>query len=137
MLQQQQLKDPPRDQRRVLLIAGESRLRSLISLFLATMRCACMIVSTRQQLADVRHKTFDWVLIDMGNSGMPAEQAIVSLRELHPGLSERILAFNSGVMNPEMLELIKRYELRQMSRETLLPQGSAELRDLVAASREI
>jgi len=137
MLQQQHSEDRHRDQRGVLLIAGESPLRSLISTYLSTMDCACVLVSTPQQLADVRHETFDWVLIDMANSGMPAEQAIVNLRELHPGLSERIVAFSSGTTNPEMHELIERYGLRQMSGETLLPQSSATLRDLVAASRKI
>src|SRR5262249_43452817 len=111
MLQQQHPEDPDRDQREVLLIAGESPLRYLISTYLLTMQCPCVIVSTPEQLAAVRHETFDWVLIDLGNSGMPAEQAIVSLRELHPGLSERMVAFSSGVMNPEMLELIERYGL--------------------------
>src|SRR5215472_75889 len=137
MLQQQHPEDPHRGQRGVLLIAGESPLRSLISTYLLTMDCACVIVSTPQQLAGVRDETFDWVLIDMANSGMPVEQAIVSLRELHPGLSERMVAFRSGVTNPEILELIERYGLRQMSQESVLPPASPTLRDLVSASREI
>ena len=137
MLQQQHPKDPHRDRHGVLLIADESPLRSLISTYLLTMHCACLIVSTPQQLAGVRHETFDWVLIDMANSEMPAEQAIVSLRELHPGLSERMVAFSSGATNPEMLELIERYGLRQMSQGTLLSQGSATLHELVAASGQI
>src|SRR5215472_6066539 len=119
--------DPHRNQREVLLIAGESPLRSLISTYLLNMRCACVIVSTLQQLAGVRGETFDWVLIDMANSGMPVEQAIVSLRELHPGLSERMVAFRSGVTNPEILELIERYGLRQMSQESVLPPASPTL----------
>jgi hypothetical protein len=135
MLQQQHPEGPPRDQRRILIIAGESPLRSLISLFLSTMRCPYAIASTPQQLAGVRHKTFDWALIDLGNSGMPVEQAIVSLRELQPGLSERILAFSSGATKPEMLELIERYGLRQMPRQTSRPQVSATLLELTAASR--
>ena len=137
MLQQQHSEDRHRDQRGVLLIAGESPLRSLISTYLSTMDCACVLVSTPQQLADVRHEMFDWVLIDIANSGMPAEQAILRLRELHPGVSERMVAFSSSVTSPEMLELIERYGLRQMSQETLLPQGSVTLRDLVSASGKL
>jgi CheY-like chemotaxis protein len=137
MLQLQHPKDPHRDRRGVLLIAGESPLRSLISTYLLTMRCGCLIVSTPQQLAGVRQETFDWVLIDMANSEMPAEQAIVILRELHPGLSERMVAFSSGATNPQMLELIERYGLRQMSQGTLLPQGSGTLHELVAASGQV
>src|SRR5215472_1338633 len=137
MLQQQHPEDPHRGQRGVLLIAGESPLRSLISTYLLTMDCACVIVSTPQQLAGVRGETFDWVLIDMANSGMPVEQAIVSLRELHPGLSERMVAFRSGVTSPEIPELIERYGLRQMSQESVLPPASPTLRDLVAVSRKI
>lgn len=136
MLQQQHPKDPHRP-RGVLLIAGESSLRSLISTYLLSMRCACLIVSAPQQLAGVPHETFDCVLIDMANSEMPAEQAIVSLRELHPGLSEKMVAFSSGATNPEMLELIERYGLLQMSQGTLLQQGSATLHELVAASGQI
>jgi hypothetical protein len=68
---------------------------------------------------------------------MPAEKAIESLRELHPGLSEKILAFSSGVINLEMIEVIKRYGLRQISRETLLPQVWATLEEFVATSRII
>lgn len=134
MLQQQHAKDQHRDHCRVLLIAGQSPLRSLILTFLSTMRCACVMVSTPQQLAGVQHEGFDAALIDMANSGMPAEQAILRLRERHPGLSERILAFSSGIANPEILELIERYGLRQMSRETLLPQVWATLEEFFAGS---
>lgn len=134
MLQAHDPKDPHRKQCTVLLVASESSLRFLISTFLHAMRCGCVMVSTSQQLADVQHERFDAVLIDMANSSMSAEQAIISLRELHPGLSERIIAFSSGVTKPEMLELIERYGLREISRETLLPQVWATLKEFIAAS---
>jgi len=92
------------------------------------------MVSTPQQLAGIQDDRFDAVLIEIANSWMPAEQTILSLRELHPGLSDRILAFTSGITNPEMLELIERYGLRQISRETLLPQIWTALEEFVAGS---
>jgi CheY-like chemotaxis protein len=131
---EQSFDDPHRDKRGVLLIAGESSLRFLLSTFLSTMRCACMRVSNLQQLARVQNQRLDAVLIDIVNPGMAAEQAIVTLRELHPELAERIMAFSSGATNPEMLELIERYGLHQMSRENLLAQVWATLQDFITDS---
>ena len=133
MLEAQHPKDPHGNECAVLLIAGESSLRFLISTFLQAMGCTCVMVSTPQQLAHVQHERFDAALIDMANSSMSAEPAIMSLRDLHPGLSKRIIAFSSGVTNPEMLELIERYDLHEISRETLLPQLWATVQDFVAA----
>lgn len=127
--------DPPCAPCKVLLIARESSVRCLISLFLLTMRCACATVSTAQQLAAVQHEGFDAVLIDLVNSGMSAEEAIVSIRKLHPSLSERILAFSSGGTNPEMVEMIERYDLYWMSEETMLPKIWATLQELIGGSR--
>jgi hypothetical protein len=70
------------------------------------MRCASVTVSNPEQLSRVHHEEFDAALIDIVNPGMAAERAIVSLRELHSHLSERILAFSSGAMSREMLEPI-------------------------------
>jgi len=131
---EQSLKDPHRDKRRVLLIAGESSVRFLVSAFLSTMRCGCVTVSNLQQLARVQNERLDAALIDIVNPVMAAEQAIVTLRELHPELSERILAFSSGATNPEMLELIERYGLHQMSRENLLSQVWTALQDFITNS---
>jgi CheY-like chemotaxis protein len=132
---QQRSRDQDRDPCRVLLIAGESSVRCLISIFLSTMRCACVTVSTAHQLIDVQHESFDAVLIDMVNSGMPAEQAIVTARELYPSLSERILAFSSAGTDPEMVDVIERCGLYQIYKGTLLPQIWATLQEFVAGSR--
>jgi CheY-like chemotaxis protein len=116
------------------LIAREWSVRSLISTFLSTMGCTCVTVSNAQQLAGLQHESFDAVLIDIVDS-MSAEQVIVSVRELYPSLSERILAFSSGDTDPEMVDVIERCGLFQIPRETLLPQIWARLQEFVAGSR--
>jgi hypothetical protein len=99
------------------------------------MRCVCVVVSSLQELAGTQHESFDAVLVDVSNSGMPAEQVLVRLNELHPSLSVRTLAFSSGAASLELIELFERYGLRLISREPLLVQIWARLEDLFAAPR--
>jgi CheY-like chemotaxis protein len=135
MFQHQNSEDPVRERRKVMLMARDSAERRLISTFLMTMGCGCVVVSTQEEFAGFEHETFDAVLIDVANSGVATEQAIARIHELHPSLSERILAFSSDVIDPEMIELIERYRLRQMSKEALLQQIWATLQELFEAPR--
>jgi CheY-like chemotaxis protein len=135
MFQHQQSEGPIRERRKVLLIAGDSSARRLISTFLMTMGCACVVVSTQEEFVSFERENFDAVIIDLANSGLMAEPAIVRLHELHPSLSERTLAFSSDVTDPGLIELVERYSLRQISQEGLLQQVWATLQGLFEAPR--
>jgi hypothetical protein len=94
------------------------------------MGCSCVIAANAVDLANVEHSTFDAVLIDAEDSGTNAEQAIARIIELHPSLAKRILVLNGGVTNPQLLELVERHGLRQMSQEILLQQVWAALQEI-------
>lgn len=135
MFQHQHNEGPIRERRKVLLIAGDSSPRRLISTFLMTMGCSCVVVSTQEEFAVFERESFDAVVIDVANSGVETEQAIVRLHDLHPSLSERILVFSSDVADPEVIEVVERYRLRQISQEGLLQQVWATLQELFEAPR--
>jgi len=135
MFYKQNLEHPHGEPRRVLLIAGESSVRPRIATLLSTMRCVCVLVSSTDEFIGIQDESFDAVLIDVSNSGIPAEHVLVRLNELHPSLSVRILAFSSGATSLELIELFERYDLRLISREPLLVQIWARLEDLFAAPR--
>ena len=131
MLQRHHLEeDPQGDPRRVLLVTADVSVRGLVSTFLWSMGCSCVIAANAVDLANVELATFDAVLIDAADSGTDAEQAIAKIIELHPSLAERILVLSSGVTDPPLLELVERHGLRQMSEEILLQQLWETLQDI-------
>src|SRR5215472_128866 len=130
MLQRHHLEDPQGNPRRVLLVTADVSVRGLVSTFLWSMGCSCVIAANAVDLANVELATFDAVLIDAADSGTDAEQAIAKIIELHPSLAERILVLSSGVTDPPLLELVERHGLRQMSQEILLQQLWETLQDI-------
>jgi hypothetical protein len=133
MLQRQDLEDPQGDPRRVLLVTADVSVRGLVSTFLWSMGCSCVIAANGADLANVEHATFDAVLIDAADSWTNPEQAVARIIELHPSLAKRILVLNGGVTNPELLKLVERHGLRQMSHENLLQQVWATLQEIFSS----
>jgi len=135
MFQRHHLEDPQGDSRRVLLVTADVSVRGLVSTFLWSMGCSCVIAANAVDLANVEHAAFDAVLIDAADSGTDAEQAIAKIIELHPSLAERILVLSSGVTDPPLRELVERHGLRQMSQEILLQQLWQTLQEIFSDPR--
>jgi CheY-like chemotaxis protein len=124
------------EKRRILLITESPSLRSLISTFLVTMGCACAAVSNAKLETILGRDTFDAVLLDADHSEITLETVLLKTQEGHPSLSTRILVIRSGLTAPETIELIERYELRQVSQESLLQQLWAVLQDIFTSPQQ-
>jgi hypothetical protein len=83
----------------------------------------------------LQREAFDAVLIDLGPSEAKAEQAILKIKQIRPSLADRMLVISNGLADREIVELIERHDLVQVSQEGLLQQLWSTLQDLVAPSR--
>ena len=117
--------------KRALLLGAPSPDRDHISTFLSTMGWTCTTVCVEaEMLAKIERAPFDAVLLDLSRSGECAEQTILSIREIRPSLSERILVISSGNLDPQTLEVIERYDLAHLPHERLLSQLWVTLENL-------
>jgi CheY-like chemotaxis protein len=135
MRQWQHLEGPKRHPRRVLLVTADPTVRDLVSTFLWSMGCSCVIAASAAEFDNVERTSFDAVVIDGSDSAIHAEQAITRIRELHPTLAERILVLTSGLTGPELFELVERHGLRQMSQQVLMQQLWMTLQEIFAGPR--
>jgi hypothetical protein len=78
-------------------------------------------------LRALQREAFDAVLIDLGLSASSAEQSILAIKQIRPSLGDRILVMHKGAAGREMLELIERHNLIEVSQ---LQQLWATLQDL-------
>ena len=124
------------DKRRILLVTENQSLRSLISTFLVTMGCACAAASNAKLETILGRDTFDAVLLDADHSEIALETVLLKTQEDHPSLSTKILVIRSGLTAPETIELIERYELRQVSQESLLQQLWVVLQDIFTSPQQ-
>lgn len=136
MMQRKPLEEPSR-RPRVLLIAGESPLRSVLSTQLATTKCACVMVSTNIEFAIIEQEIFDAVLIDAANAGVRADEAITRIKEIHPGMVERIVVINSGAIEPQTMELVDRLALRKMSHTGAVDRLQETLQEIFMIARSV
>jgi hypothetical protein len=70
-------------------------------------------------LAILQREVFDVVVIDLGCSEADAEKAILGIKQIRPSLVGCILVLNSQGAGRQMLELIERHDLIQLSQELL------------------
>ena len=124
------------NKRKVLLVGAEPSIQGLISTFLITMGWTVTAVVTQEAVPVVlQREAFDAVLIDLGSSEAKAEQAILRIKQIRPSLADRMLVISNGLADREIVELIERHDLVQVSQEGLLQQLWSTLQDLVAPSR--
>ena len=135
ILQRQHPEGPQGGPRRVLLVTADGSVRGLVSTFLSSMGCSCVIAASSEEFADLEHTTFDAVLIDGADLGIHAEQSITRILESHPALAPKILVLTSGVTDPELLKLVERHGLRRMSRQILLQHLWDMLQEIFAGPR--
>jgi hypothetical protein len=127
---------PSIQRRKVLLLGAEQSVRGLISTFLITMGWTCIVVHNKEEMpAILRREVFDAVVIDLGRSEAEAEKSILGIERIRPNLAGRILALNSQDADRQMLELMERHDLVQLSRERLLPHLWASLEERVVSPR--
>ncbi len=94
------------------------------------------MVQTKEEAPVIlQREAFDAVLIDLGSSETSAEQAILRIKQIRPSLADRMLVISNGVADREMIELIERNDLIQVSQEGMLQQLWITLQDLVTYSR--
>jgi len=127
---------PSADRRKILLVGAEQSVQGLISTFLLTMGWTCTAVQNKEEVpAILQRKVFDAVVIDLGRSEAEAERAILAIEQMRPSLVGRILALNSLGADRQMLELMERHDLIQLSQERLLPHLWATLEERVTFPR--
>lgn len=126
----------PSLQRRKILLAGISpSLQGLISTFLCTMGWSCAAVQRKEDSpAILESEAFDALVVDLGCSRTEAEQTILRIKQMRPSLGDRILVIGNS-SEPEIVELIERHDLIQLSPESLLPQLWATLQELLVSPR--
>lgn len=123
MLQSESLERRPGKRKRALLVGASSSDRNRISTFLLTMGWTCAVVSGEpEMLAAVDREPFDALLLNLGHSGVCAEQAILGIRKIRPSLSERMVVISRGSLNPQTAELIERLDLVHLPNERLFSQ---------------
>lgn len=88
----------------VLLIAGQSYVRDIVSDFLATQGCACTSVAGPDECAGLHMAAFDAVLVDVAGLGKPASWTIMKIVEACPEVSARIFEINSAVAHLQTAE---------------------------------
>jgi len=135
MLQRKYFEAPLFNKRKVLLVGAEPSVQGLTSTFLVTMGWTCTAATQEAVSAVLQREAFDAVLIDLGPSEAKAEQAILRIKQIRPSLSDRMLVISNGLADREIVELIERHDLVQVSQEGLLQQLWSTLQDLVAPSR--
>jgi CheY-like chemotaxis protein len=136
MLQRKNFEAPLVHRRKVLLVGAEPSVQSLISTFLATMGWICTVAPTKEEAPVIlQREAFDAVLIDLGSSETSAEQAILRIKQIRPSLADRMLVISNGVADREMIELIERHDLIQVSQEGMLQQLWITLQELFTSSR--
>lgn len=81
----------------VLLIAGQSSIRDIVSGFLATQGCACTCVASPDECAGLHMLAFDAVLVDVAGLGKPVSWTTMKIVEACPEISDRIFEINSAV----------------------------------------
>lgn len=136
MLQAKNLEAPSVQRQKVLLVGGEPSVQSLISTFLATMGCICGVASSKEEVpAILEREAFDAVLLDLGRSDACADEFILRIKEIRPGLTDRIMVITNGIADREMMELIERHDLLQVSQEGLFQQLWPKLQELFISPR--
>jgi hypothetical protein len=116
-MQREHHSEAPSVQRRKILLAGvHTSLQGLISPFLFAMGWTCTVARDgASALTALQREGFDAVLIDLGLSVSSAEQSILAIKQIRPSLGDRILVMHNGAAGGEMLELIERHSLIEVS----------------------
>jgi hypothetical protein len=116
-MQREYQSEPPSVHRRKILLAGvHSSLQGLISPFLFAMGWTCTAArDAAAAVAALQRDGFDAVLIDLGASVSSAEHSILTIKQIRPSLGDRILVMHNGAAGGEMLELIERHDLIEVS----------------------
>jgi hypothetical protein len=70
----------------------------------------------------LERETFDAVLLDLLHPPIPAEEAIVKIKEIVPTLAHRLLVISSSATEPRTAELIGRHNLSVISQDDLVKQ---------------
>lgn len=123
---------PADELRKVLLVADDLSLRSLVSTFLAGIDCGCAAVSPAQVYSAFARETFDAVILDADQPESVIESDLSAIKECRPGLWTRILLVTSAQVSPSLKELIERHSLPHISREEVHRQLWTALQDLIA-----
>lgn len=125
--------DPSSKRRRVLLITGNPSSENVISTFLVAMGHTCCAASNWNALTMMlERETFDAVLLDLLHPPIPAEKAIVKIKEIVPTLAHRLLVIGSGAMEPKTAELIEYHGLSLVSQDNLVQQLWTVLQEIAA-----
>lgn len=118
---------------RVLLITANPSSGNVISALLVAMGHTCCAASNWNALTMMlEREAFDAVLLDLRHPPIPAEDAIVKIKEIVPTLAHRLLVIGGSAMEPKTAELIGRHGLLLVSQDDLVLQLWTVLQEIVA-----
>jgi hypothetical protein len=80
----------------------------------------------------LERETFDAVLLDLLHPPIPAEKAIVKIKEIVPTLAHRLLVIGSSPTEPKTAELIGYHGLSLVSQDDLVQQLWTVLQEITA-----
>jgi hypothetical protein len=105
-----------------------------ISTLLGTLGWTCTSVSAQDDIVGtVERDSFDAVLLDLSHDGTGAERIILGIREVRPSLSERIMVICGSGGDSGIVELVERYDLPHLFRESVLSRVWSALENLLVA----
>jgi hypothetical protein len=123
-----------RKKRRLLLISPNPAEWDGISTLLGTLGWTCTAVSVAEDIpGTVERDSFDAVLLEVSHSATGAERIIVGIREVRPSLAERIIVIYGTGGDPEVQELVERYDLSHLFPENVVSRVWSALENLVVS----
>lgn len=122
MLQNAEPEDSSAELRRVLLISSKPSSQDIFAELLRAMGYTWSSASGWNALAMLERETFDAILLDLGHPSIPAEEAILKIKEIDAGLARRLLVIGDAITDPKTAELIERHNLVHVSQDDLVPQ---------------
>jgi len=124
-----------RKKRRLLLISPDPAEWGSNSTLLGTLGWTCTAVPAEEDiLGAVERESFDAVLLDVSHSVTGAERIILGIQEVRPSLSERIMVISGTGGDPEVQELVERYDLPHLFPENIVWRVWSTLENLVVSS---
>jgi len=122
MVQNTDSEDSSVERRRVLLITTKPSAQDVVSELLRAMGYAWSSASGWNALAMLERESFDAILLDLVYASIPAEEAVLKIKEINADLLQHLLVIGGSATDPKIDELIKRDHLLHVSHDDLAPR---------------
>jgi CheY-like chemotaxis protein len=121
-----------RELRKILVIAEDPLVRDNVRVLLSSMGCQCVTASSaRPELSILGQESPDAAIVDAQGSASATSEWFSGVDEICLSLRGRVVILTGKDQNPQLTDLIKRYDLPLISREQLFQDLWGTLNSLV------